>query len=72
MADVFTKSGAVDVAKRAVKTFAQTLGSSLAVFSGLMGVDWKASLGAAGLAALLSVCQNVSGTGDSTGAHAKR
>ena len=72
MADVFSKAGAVEVGKRVVKTFAQSLAGSLAMFTGIMGVDWRASLGAAGLAALMALCQNLSGTLEPTGAHAKR
>lgn len=64
MADIFTTDGLVDAGKRAVRTFAQTLSGSLIVFTGIMDVDWTASLGAAGLAALLALLQRV---GDDAG-----
>ncbi len=54
-----TKKFWTDVFERAVKTFFQTAGGSLVVFTGLLDVDWKGSLSAAGLAALLSVCTSV-------------
>lgn len=59
MADIFTPAGLLDAGKRSVRTFAQSLGGSLIVFTGLLDVDWEASLGAAGLAALISLLHNV-------------
>lgn len=64
MPDIFTADGLIDAGKRAVRTFAQTLSASLVVFTGWMDVDWTLSLGAAGLAALLSFLQRV---GDDAG-----
>ncbi|MFI8976925.1 holin [Nocardia asteroides] len=61
MADIFTPEGLLDAGKRSVRTFAQSLGGSLVVFTGVLDVDWRASLGAAGLAALISLLHNVAG-----------
>ncbi|KZM72195.1 holin [Nocardia terpenica] len=61
MADVFTRDGLLDVGKRAVKTFAQSLAGSLVVFTGVLDADWTASVSAAGLAALISLLTNVAG-----------
>ncbi|WP_433662438.1 holin [Nocardia sp. CA-128927] len=61
MADVFTREGLLDSGKRAVKTFAQSLAGSLVVFTGVLDADWTASLGAAGLAALISLLHNIAG-----------
>ncbi|NKZ90521.1 hypothetical protein GS966_11315 [Rhodococcus hoagii] len=70
MADVFTKAGAIEVAVKAGKTFVQAFVGSLTVFTGFADVDWRASLGAALIAAVTSVSQNMSGTGTSKGRHA--
>ncbi|RDI65770.1 holin [Nocardia pseudobrasiliensis] len=67
MADVFTKAGLVDAGKRALKTFAQTLAASLAVFTGVLDTNWTASLGAAGLAALISLLHNIAGDAAASG-----
>lgn len=56
---LLTKKFWSDTFERAVKTAAQTLGASLVVFTGLLDVDWKNSLSAAGLATLLSVLTSV-------------
>lgn len=48
------------VAKKAVKTFAQTLGAVLtADGTGLIDTDWTGALSAAGMAALLAVLMNI-------------
>lgn len=49
----------VSTGERAVKTFAQTLGATLIVFTGVLEVDWVNSLSAAGLATVLSVLSSV-------------
>lgn len=63
MSDLFSAGFGKGLVERAVKTFAQSLGASLVVFTGLLDVDWQASLGAAGLATLLSVLTTVGGSG---------
>lgn len=51
------------IAKRAVKTFAQTEGALLtAAGTGLLDSDWKTSLSVSGMAALLSVLTTLGGT----------
>lgn len=63
MSELFSAGFGKGLVERAVKTFAQSLGASLVVFTGLLDVDWQASLGAAGLATLLSVLTTVGGSG---------
>lgn len=63
MSELFSAGFGKGLVERAVKTFAQSLGASLVVFTGLLDVDWQASLGAAGLATLLSVLTTVGSSG---------
>lgn len=63
MSDLFSKSFGRGLIERAIKTFSQSLAASLGVFTFLMDVDWQASLGAAGLATLLSVLTTVGSAG---------
>lgn len=54
------KTFAARVAKKTVKTFAQTLGAMLtAAGTGILDTDWRASLSVAGMAALLCVLMNI-------------
>lgn len=46
---------------RAVKTFGQTLGGALAATGLIQHVDWRLALGAAGIAAVLSLCTSLAG-----------
>ncbi|MFD3463755.1 holin [Nocardia fluminea] len=64
--DVFTAAGLLDAGKRSLKTFALHLAGSLAVFTGLLDVDWRASLSAAGLIALVELLSTVGGTAKAT------
>lgn len=56
---------ALAAGERAVKTFAQTLAAVIVVdkVTSLVGADWGTYLGAAGLAALLSVLSSVASGG---------
>lgn len=46
-------------AERAAKTFAQTLLATLVTFTGILDVDWKASLSASTLALVISVLTSI-------------
>ncbi|MGS2809386.1 holin [Nocardia sp. MW-W600-9] len=59
--DVFTTAGLLEAGKRSVRTFAQSLAGSLVVFTGVLDADWRASVSAAGLAALIALLHNVGG-----------
>lgn len=52
--------------ERAFKTLAQSLSSSLVVYTGLHQVDWKVALSAAGLTTLFSIFTSI-GSAKATG-----
>lgn len=52
-----------DALERALKTAAQSLIATLALGTGLLGVDWVASLSVAGLATVLSVLSSIASAG---------
>jgi Putative lactococcus lactis phage r1t holin len=52
-----------DAGERAAKTAAQSLVATLALGTGLLDVDWVASVSVAGLATVLSVLSSIASVG---------
>lgn len=57
----YWKEWAIAASVRALKTFAQTAGSMISVFSILSEVDWVAVLSASTLSAIYSIFMNIAG-----------
>ncbi|QNQ90707.1 holin [Corynebacterium poyangense] len=60
---MFTKQFGIDLAERAIKTFAQALIATIAVGTPIFAIDWQSGIGVAATAAVLSILTSIGSAG---------